>query len=107
MKNNVIINWNKKFKTDECPFDEFVGKKYFLIYRRSRTWKTFYLSFHQWSYKGAKHIISEDKDILKWACIEDWLGVAEDYPTKEELDEIYKEESEGYLSHCVELFNGR
>lgn len=28
MKNNVIINWNKKFSLDKCPFDEFVGKKF-------------------------------------------------------------------------------
>lgn len=76
MKNNVIINWNNRFEIDNCPFELFVGKKYFIVYRRSRTGKTFYLSFHQWSYNGAKHIISENKDILKWACIEDWLGVA-------------------------------
>lgn len=28
-----------------------------------------------------------------------------DEPTKEELDEIYKEESEGYIADCVALFN--
>lgn len=73
---------------------------------------------HLWEEVCNKLEISKGLVICK-DCIEKALGrklQKEDYyneeepiyldePTKKELDEIYKEESEWYINHCTNLFN--
>lgn len=103
---DVIINWNKKFERDKCPFDEFVGKKHFLVKRWSNRRKTLFLELYQWSYKGAKSILSENPKYCEWAIVENWIGTVVDEPTKKELDDMFKEDSEWYIEHCTNLFNG-
>ena len=77
-KNDAVINWNNKFCVDECPFDEYVGKKYFLVQRWTKRGKTIFLELYQWSYQGAKHILSENPKYIKWALVEVWLGTGEE-----------------------------